>query len=228
MAKTDLTHAIETALKEYHPAEVCNGIKVNKFRQTHTAFEVPAICGTTKGGIVDCLRVQEYFSGIHREECCHLHAARESGKTWAKVTDEGFTCISGFGPGEKPEFCDNRGCRFRYIREVGTQDILITAYEIKVTKCDFKSKNGHNFVGNCNYYVIPKEIYEDVEPLVPEGIGIILYLHAGSYVGLRRKRECTFKHLTDEEQKWLVLSVMKRLQDTTWKERLQNLGGDIW
>lgn len=133
--------------------------------------------------------------------------------------DEGFTCVRGYGPGEKPELCDEVGCRCRHIREVGHQEILITCYEIKVSKSDFKSKHGHNFVGNCNYYVIPNELYAAVADLVPEDIGIILYLHAGSYVGLRRKKECTFRKLTDEEQKWFILSTMKRLEETTWKER---------
>ena len=75
-------------------------------------------------------------------------------------------------------------------------------------------------MGNCNYYVIPNELYAAVADLVPEDIGIILYLHAGSYVGLRRKKECTFRELTDEDQKWFILSTMKRLEETTWKERV--------
>lgn len=165
------------------------------------------------------MRVQEYFGGIHREEYCRIAYHVGLGKDWAKAMDEGFTCAGGFGPGEKPEQCSTTGCRHRYIREVGHQEILITCYEIKVTKSDFRSKNGHNFVGNCNYYIIPKELYNDVADLVPEDIGIILYLSAGSYVGLRRKKECTFRQLTDEEQKWFILSVMKRLEETTWKER---------
>lgn len=220
MAKTDMTRAIEEAIKGHHPSEVC-GIRVNKFRSTHTAFEVPATCGTTKGGLVDCVRVQEYFSGIQRESYCRLKKYADFGKEWAKAMDESFICRRGFAQGEKPELCDEAGCPYRYIREVGSQDILITAYEIKVTKSDFKSKNGHNFIGNCNYYVIPKELYDDVESLVPEGIGIICYHHAGTFVGLRRKRECAFRPLTDEEQKWLILSVMKRLADTAWKEYME-------
>ena len=67
--------------------------------------------------------------------------------------------------------------------------------------------------------MIPNELYAAVVDLVPEDIGIILYLHAGSYVGLRKKKECTFRALTDEEQKWFILSTMKRLEETTWKER---------
>ena len=218
MAKTEMTQQIERALRYYHPAEVC-GIRVNKFRGSHTAFEVPVVCGTTRAGLVDCMRVQEYFGGIHSEEYCRIKKYADCGKEWATAMDASFTCSRGFGPGEKPELCDAYGCPYRYIREVGTQQILVTCYEIKVSKSDFRSKNGHNFVGNCNYYIIPNELYAAVVDLVPEDIGIILYLHAGSYTGLRRKKECTFKQLTDEEQKWFLLSTMKRLEETTWKER---------
>lgn len=33
--------------------------------------------------------------------------------------------------------------------------------------------------------------------------------------------EISDERFSDEDQKWLVLSVMKRLEDTTWKERAQ-------
>lgn len=214
MAKTEQTRAIEDAIRTYHPAEVC-GQKINKFRPTHTAFEVPAICGTTTGGIVDAVRIQEYFGDRQREGICRAYRWNDNMiKSWCGSCPRGLPLEGGAAP----ECCDNAACRNYIIRETGTAKILITCYEIKVTKSDFKSKNGHNFIGNCNYYVIPSELYQDVADLVPQDIGIILYLSAGSFVGLRRKKECTFKDLDDEQQKWLVLSVMKRLEDTTWKE----------
>lgn len=43
---------------------------------------------------------------------------------------------------------------------------MATCFEMKITKSDFKSKNGHNFVGNRNYYVIPKNIYPKVKEMV--------------------------------------------------------------
>jgi hypothetical protein len=36
----------------------------------------------------------------------------------------------------------------------------ITCYEIKVSESDFNSENGHNFYGDYNYYVFPKELYD--------------------------------------------------------------------
>ncbi|CAM2079798.1 MAG: hypothetical protein NSGCLCUN01_04026 [uncultured Clostridium sp.] len=49
---------------------------------------------------------------------------------------------------------------------------IFRCYEIKISKSDFKSKHGHNFVGNFNYYVIPKELYVEVEKEIPNHIGV--------------------------------------------------------
>ncbi len=45
-------------------------------------------------------------------------------------------------------------------------------YEIKSSIEDFHSKNGHNFIGDYNYYVMPMEIYEKVKKEIPYGIGV--------------------------------------------------------
>lgn len=59
-------------------------------------------------------------------------------------------------------------------------EIISTCYEIKISKSDFKSIHGHNFVGNFNYYVIPKELYDklsldDFKKNNREDIGVIVY-----------------------------------------------------
>ena len=64
-----------------------------------------------------------------------------------------------------------------------------------------------------NFYAVPEEIYKEIEPLVPDGIGILVYLHKGQYCGLRTKRKATFREMTEEDQKWLLLSVFKRVRD---------------
>lgn len=47
-------------------------------------------------------------------------------------------------------------------------------YEIKSCVEDFKSKNGHNFIGDYNYYVMPQEVFESVKGLIPHSIGVIV------------------------------------------------------
>lgn len=72
-----------------------------------------------------------------------------------------FECTIGFGGGGRVDCIaiDTRSC--------------IRAYELKVTKSDFHSKHGHNFVGNLNYYVMPRKLYNEVQNEIPNGIGVM-------------------------------------------------------
>ena len=46
-------------------------------------------------------------------------------------------------------------------------------FEVKSCVEDFKSKNGHNFIGDFNYYVMPFTVYEKVKDLVPYNVGVL-------------------------------------------------------
>lgn len=45
-------------------------------------------------------------------------------------------------------------------------------YEVKSSLDDFNSKNGHNFIGDYNYYVMPEEVYNKVKDKIPWGVGV--------------------------------------------------------
>ena len=45
-------------------------------------------------------------------------------------------------------------------------------YEIKSSVEDFNSKHGHNFIGDYNYYVMPRDIYETIKSKIPYGVGV--------------------------------------------------------
>ena len=47
-------------------------------------------------------------------------------------------------------------------------------YEIKSSVEDFHSKNGHNFIGDYNYYVMPEEIYEKTKKEIPYFVGVFI------------------------------------------------------
>ena len=49
------------------------------------------------------------------------------------------------------------------------------AFEIKTSIQDFSSKNGHNFIANRNYYVVPKELYEKIKHKIPKHIGCYIF-----------------------------------------------------
>ena len=57
-------------------------------------------------------------------------------------------------------------------------------YEVKSSVEDFHSLNGHNFLGDYNYYVMPEEVYECVKTEIPYGVGV--------YVpdGMLPRRDC--------------------------------------
>lgn len=62
---------------------------------------------------------------------------------------------------------------------------IFRCFEIKISKSDFHSKHGHNFIGHFNYYVMPKELYEDVKEKIPNYIGV--YVWNGSYLSLIKR-----------------------------------------
>ena len=45
-------------------------------------------------------------------------------------------------------------------------------YEVKSSAEDFHSKNGHNFLGDYNYYIMPEEVYEQVKKEIPHQVGV--------------------------------------------------------
>ena len=45
-------------------------------------------------------------------------------------------------------------------------------YEIKSSVEDFHSKNGHNFIADFNYYIMPRDVYLNVEDEIPYNIGV--------------------------------------------------------
>lgn len=47
-------------------------------------------------------------------------------------------------------------------------------YEVKVSKSDFYSGAVNSFVGNYNYYVMPKELYKEVKQDIPTYIGVYI------------------------------------------------------
>lgn len=49
---------------------------------------------------------------------------------------------------------------------------IFRCYEIKVSKADFHSDAKKSFVGHYNYYVLTRELYDEVENEIPDGIGV--------------------------------------------------------
>ncbi len=65
MSKTELTRKIEKALFAWYPKQFA-GCQVDTFRPGFSATEVPVENGTTTGGLIDYVRVQECYSSEHQ------------------------------------------------------------------------------------------------------------------------------------------------------------------
>ncbi|WP_024346571.1 hypothetical protein [Lacrimispora indolis] len=47
-------------------------------------------------------------------------------------------------------------------------------YEVKSSVEDFYSRNGHNFIGDFNYYIMPESVYETVKNEIPYKVGVLI------------------------------------------------------
>ena len=66
-------------------------------------------------------------------------------------------------------------------------------YEIKASKADFNSKSKNTFIGHFNYYVMPKELYDQVKDEIPK--------HVGVYIdGLWNAKKAKRQELSADEQ----------------------------
>lgn len=66
-------------------------------------------------------------------------------------------------------------------------------YEIKSSVADFNAKNGHNFIGDYNYYVMPKEVADSVQGKIPWDVGIFVPDELGGvkiYKKAKRRDRC--------------------------------------
>jgi hypothetical protein len=69
-------------------------------------------------------------------------------------------------------------------------------YEIKATKADFHSKAALSFVGHYNYYVLTRELYEQVKAEIPADIGVYVL---GGYNGCGLEKRPKRRELAVDE-----------------------------
>jgi len=198
--KTYLTLEIENALRTYEANS-------NKARGRNLAFEVPVVNGTPHGGLIDAVEITEYTTVTHRMPGCRWCTSKgiTMGQFYAADCPRGYE--------KARQDCDDENCYWCHNRTYEKDEVKIICYEIKVTAADFASKNGHNFVGNENYYVMPLELYTKVKDRVPEDIGVICYLSRTNYDSkLRRKKDAEFRIVSDEVKIGLIMSTFKRMR----------------
>lgn len=190
MAETDLTKLIKMRLRYFRPELNFTN------RQVRYAFEVL----TPNGGYVDVIRFEDYKT--HSESLCRVLNPPKGTewKSWWNVPEECEKAGRTF-PNPYCQRCWHRYC----VESIG---MLTTCYEVKISKGDFKSENGHNFCGERNYYAMPKALYPQVKADIPPGIGAITYdQETGT---MRIARHCEKRVITDEDRVFLLYNSLKK------------------
>lgn len=77
------------------------------------------------------------------------------------------------------DYATTNACRVDYMRFKPVNNTVsgiekgdFYCYEVKSSVEDFKSPNGHNFIGDYNYYVMPEEVYATVSREIPYNVGV--------------------------------------------------------
>ncbi|ADU27936.1 hypothetical protein [Ethanoligenens harbinense] len=167
----------------------------------------------TPSGIVDSIRFEDY----PREEqyLCKLidtacYSDRDNHTTAIMHPRLVFgQCFRDGNKEKSEEKC--RGCAMReHLWNVG---MMVTCFEVKITYADFKSKNGHNFHGNENYYCVPKALAPKIAPEILDDIGILTYYEGEKGFGLRKFKNPNWRDIAAETKTLLLYNAMKKWCD---------------
>lgn len=170
----------------------------------------------TPNGIVDSIRFEDY------EEDCYRECKRINFEPYLRTNDPQ---ICNLPPNSLPlgnckikgnnfPCKDCKGC-FYHVKRVNRIGMMITAFEVKITKADFLSKNGHNIddptsaIANENYYCVPRELVNDIKSFVPKHVGIL------SYSGKRFRcvKKPVWQEVDDKTKILLLYNAMKKWCD---------------
>lgn len=84
-------------------------------------------------------------------------------------------------------------------------------YEVKSSVEDFHSKNGHNFIGDFNYYIMPEEVYEAVKAEIPYRVGV--YCPAGRFGELMSVKKAKRQDRTRPVSEMLLMMFRSAARD---------------
>lgn len=94
-------------------------------------------------------------------------------------------------------------------------------YEVKSSVEDFHSKNGHNFIGDFNYYVMPEDVYIAVKNEVPYYVGVYVLgnkHYRGDWYDLKSIKKAKRKDRTRPVSEMLLMMFRSSARDIRKKE----------
>ncbi len=219
MSKTQLTKNIEKALCTYQPAKF-EDFEFNYRRGQYMEFECPVTHSHIEDGLVDCVWLAEGFNNHRKVEYCKaaqlLQYSKGINKKWSEEVcyfDE--KTLRDIDP--KAFVPCDKECVYKREMKGKDEAVAIICFEIKVSVTDFHSKNGHNFIGNLNYYVMPYGLYTAVKDDIPEDIGCITY-HYKDDAEIGKLRHTKSSKYVKEVDKDLYNSLMHTVLNRKDKE----------
>lgn len=197
--ETKLTKQIKALTHGYRPKIPSN------MRTIRWADEV-----WTPTGIVDSIRFEDYYSD--EEYLCRLvdfkRFTERDNRTSAYMHELGKCFRDGTTEKDSGK-C--HGCCFR--RHLWNVGMMVTCFEVKITYSDFKSKSGHNFHGNENFYCVPKDLAPKIAEEVPADVGILMYCEGDKAFGLRKYKPSGWREQPDDLKVSLLYNAMKKWCD---------------
>lgn len=217
--ETELTKEIKKLTHTYKPKMGMRTSSKQTGRTIRYADEV-----WTPNGIVDSIRFEDCVISRHEECMLENYDNYDSSRKYSvnyildqRPEETGHCKIQGETYPNK----NCKGCLFLK-RDAPKIGMLITAYEVKITKSDFKSKNGHNIddpnspIANENFYCLPKELIPEVEHMIPDHVGILSYKNGM----LRQYRPSAFLDVKEETKVLLLYNALKKWCDSVTDGRL--------
>ena len=227
MAKTDLTKRIENRLSTYRPKEL-GDYKLNYMRDQYDMYEVPVTHGAVQDGLIDYVWLAEGFRNVRHVDICRAPYYAKNG--WFSENNNCAYDIDAFRHmlDDEPPIDDNLciGCRYKSYKVLQDDTPAIICFEIKISKADFHSSHGHNFVGNLNYYVMPLDLYKEVSSEIPPEIGCIVFSASDKQDTLRKRKDAVWQDTEPNLYSSMLLTCMnkyrKRWSQDLYKIRQQN------
>lgn len=212
MSKTKETRLIEEKLDKWSPNKLVN-FKPSYARTQIGIHECTVTHGDTKSGIVDYVWIADGFANERTTYKCtlpnNIEYTNQQFRCNRHPEDDFNTLKCYIELGVDETLCSNCVMKCRTVERDITHYII--CFEIKVTVNDFYSKNGHNFVGDLNYYVLLPTVYEAVKDDIPENVGVIVAnISKEDNITFKIKKDSTLTVISEEDRNWFLQTALSR------------------
>ena len=102
-------------------------------------------------------------------------------------------------------------------------------FEVKSSVDDFHSKNGHNFLGDFNYYVMPEKVFDEIKKEIPYNVGVLVpenKNYFGEWYDLKSVKNARRKDRTRPVSEMLLMMFRSAARERKTEQRKATLSED--